>query len=101
MKFKAVDFSNVPAFGEVAARLGRIAPTSMPEKAGKDFDTDIYRIYVKKPSEDSIPIDLGADLLANIRDNPEGDQSRYTKELRTQLDGAILGAFRRAATVRP
>lgn len=58
MKFKAVDFSNVPAFGEVAARLGRIAPTSMPEKAGKDFDTDIYRIYVKKPSEDSIPIDL-------------------------------------------
>ena len=100
MKFKAVDFSRVPAFGEIVARLVKIAPTFMPEKAGKDFDTDVYRIYVKRPSEDSIPIDLRANLLTNIRDNPLGGESRYAKELWMQLDGAILGAFRRAETAR-
>lgn len=93
MKFKPVDFSQVPAFDRINARLGEIDPGCIPEKAGKEFDAVIYRIYVKRSSEDRIPIDVDGNLLLDIRDNPRGSDTSYSQYLIAKLDQAIKSAL--------
>jgi len=89
MKFKKVEISEIPAFDLFRSRLETLRPARTLVKAGKEFDVNLYRIYVQKPDAIRRPIDIGENLLRDIEQNPRGSESSYTKELRLKLDGLI------------
>ncbi len=93
MKFKDVGFSNVPAFDQFISRLEALHPAYMPVKAGKEFDVDLYRVYVQKPNTNRRPIDISENLLRNLEQNSHSGKSMYTKEITAKLDRLINAAL--------
>jgi hypothetical protein len=93
MKFKDVEFSKVPAFDQFRSRLKALRPAYIPVKAGKDFDTDLYRVYVQRANTTSLPIDINENLLRDLEQNSHGSESNYTKELISKLDELIEAAI--------
>jgi hypothetical protein len=93
MKFKDVEFSKVPAFDQFKSRLKALRPAYIPVKAGRDFDADLYRVYVQKATKTRQPIDINQNLLRDIEQNPHGINSNYTKELISKLDALIETAI--------
>jgi hypothetical protein len=89
MKFKEVEFSEVPAFDLFRSRLEALRPAYKLVKAGKEFDVNLYRLYVQKPNAIRRPIDIGENLLRDIEQNPHGSESSYTKGLLLKLNGLI------------
>ncbi len=89
MEFKDVEFSQIPAFDLLRSRLEALRPAYMLVKAGKEFDADLYRIYVQKTGAIRRPIDIGKNLLQDIEKNPRGSESNYTKGLLSKLDALI------------
>ncbi len=93
MKFNEVDFAKVPAFDQFARRLKALHPTFVSVKAGKEFDVDIYRIYVKEANSPRLPVDISEYLLQNLDQNSHSCESSYTMGLITQLDNVIQTAL--------
>jgi hypothetical protein len=93
MKFKDVEFTKVPAFLQFCNRLRALRSAYIPEKAGYEFDVEIFRIYVQKPNTIKIPVDIYARLLRDLDQNPRGRESDYTKELVSKLDELIVAAI--------
>jgi hypothetical protein len=93
MEFKDVEFSQVPAFDQFRSRLVALRPTCILVKAGKDFDTDLYRVYVQCANTTRQLIDIPKNLLLDLEQNPHGSESSYTKELLSKLDKLIEAAI--------
>jgi hypothetical protein len=93
MKFKEVEFSEVPIFDQFRSRLRALRPTYIPVKVGREFDVDLYRVYVQCSKTTRLPIDIPKNLLRDIEQNPHGNECNYTKELISNLDALIEAAI--------
>lgn len=89
MNFKEVELTDIPVLAMIRNRLAILHPTFKPLRAGKDFDADIYRIYVRG----RIAIDFRANLLNDLALIRRGDGSEHASGLVTQLDKSIQDAF--------
>jgi hypothetical protein len=95
MQFKEVEFSKVPAFDHFKSRLGLLRPTFTPVKVGREFDADIYRIYVQESNAPRLPVDIDEYLLQNLEQNSHSSESTYSRELLAKLDNLIETAIHR------
>jgi len=93
MKFKDVEFSQVPTFDQFRSRLKALRQVYIPVKAGYDFDAEVFRIYVQKPNTTRLPINIPENLFRDIEQNTHGINSNYTKELISKLDMLIEAAI--------
>jgi hypothetical protein len=89
MKFKTIDPLEMPGIDEFKSRLGVLLPAYSFVKAGREFDVELYRIYVEAAGEPRIPVDVAENLLRDIAQNTHESGAGYTRGLVRKLDNAI------------
>jgi hypothetical protein len=92
MEHKQIDKAEVPAVDIVEARLMALNQNISIEAVGYDFDAMSYRFRIAAPNARQASFDLGRDLLADLRDNPDGPKSKYSVELNAKLHSKVLEA---------
>ena len=93
MEFKEVGFSQMPAFDVLRSRLMVLRPAYVSVKAGYDFDSEVFRVYVQEPNTVKLRIDINQNLLRDLDQNTHGSESDYTKALISKLDELIEAAI--------
>jgi hypothetical protein len=98
MATEQIRVEEVPAIGVIRARLKQISEEIEVEAAGHDFDSGGYVIRVKSGDREAV-VTLSRELLDDLRDNPSGPSTAYSRTLNEQLTVALLEAIERNGLV--